>query len=172
MENQLLADLRNTDECFSHPLWLKIVRSDSCIYHRIFIFQQENSLRDFASSWWVGTLFAISCHQGFDKMHKAIKTSSAHFHLVHKHLLAFWKPNQRHDWFSSKTISGADKTTCQCYSDHTCTHTHSHTHIHMCVQSNPFYWCLVLKLQLGSVSHSPLLVPPPGMDSLGNPSPA
>src|SRR6218665_3023162 len=27
------------------------------------------------------------------------------------------------------------------------------------------YWCLVLKLQLGSVAHSPLLVPPPGMDS-------
>src|SRR6218665_3917224 len=27
------------------------------------------------------------------------------------------------------------------------------------------YWCLVLKLQLGSVSYSPLLVPPPGMDS-------
>ena len=26
------------------------------------------------------------------------------------------------------------------------------------------YWCLVLKLQLGSVVHSPLLVPPPGMD--------
>ena len=27
------------------------------------------------------------------------------------------------------------------------------------------YWCLVLKLQLGSVAHSPLLVPPSGMDS-------
>src|SRR6218665_2337 len=27
------------------------------------------------------------------------------------------------------------------------------------------YWCLVLKLQLGSVAHSPLLAPPPGMDS-------
>src|SRR6218665_569873 len=27
------------------------------------------------------------------------------------------------------------------------------------------YWCLVLKLQLGSVAHSPLLVPPPGVDS-------
>src|SRR6218665_233781 len=27
------------------------------------------------------------------------------------------------------------------------------------------YWCLVLKLQLGSFAHSPLLVPPPGMDS-------
>src|SRR6218665_1400513 len=27
------------------------------------------------------------------------------------------------------------------------------------------YWCLVLKRQLGSVAHSPLLVPPPGMDS-------
>jgi len=27
------------------------------------------------------------------------------------------------------------------------------------------YWCLVLKLQLGSAAHSPLLVPPPGMDS-------
>src|SRR6218665_1429951 len=29
------------------------------------------------------------------------------------------------------------------------------------------YWCLVLKLQLhvGSVAHSPLLVPPPGIDS-------
>src|SRR6218665_1773070 len=27
------------------------------------------------------------------------------------------------------------------------------------------YWCLVLKMQLGSVGHSPLLVPPPGMDS-------
>ena len=27
------------------------------------------------------------------------------------------------------------------------------------------YWCLVLKLQLGSVTHSPLLAPPPGMDS-------
>src|SRR6218665_1166967 len=27
------------------------------------------------------------------------------------------------------------------------------------------YWCLVLKMQLGSVVHSPLLVPPPGMDS-------
>src|SRR6218665_398209 len=26
------------------------------------------------------------------------------------------------------------------------------------------YWCLVLKLQLGSVMHSPLLAPPPGMD--------
>ena len=26
------------------------------------------------------------------------------------------------------------------------------------------YWCLVLKLQLGSVAHSPLLAPPPGMD--------
>src|SRR6218665_266951 len=26
------------------------------------------------------------------------------------------------------------------------------------------YWCLVLKLQLGSVAHSPLLVPPPGID--------
>src|SRR6218665_3819380 len=29
------------------------------------------------------------------------------------------------------------------------------------------YWYLVLKLQLGSVLHSPLLVPPPGMDSPG-----
>ena len=28
-----------------------------------------------------------------------------------------------------------------------------------------YNWCLVLKLQLGSVAHSPLLVPPPGMDS-------
>ena len=27
------------------------------------------------------------------------------------------------------------------------------------------YWCLVLKLQLGSVAQSPLMVPPPGMDS-------
>jgi len=27
------------------------------------------------------------------------------------------------------------------------------------------YWCLVLKLQLGIVAHSPLLVPPPGIDS-------
>jgi len=27
------------------------------------------------------------------------------------------------------------------------------------------YWCLMLLLQLGSVAHSPLLVPPPGMDS-------
>src|SRR6218665_3802409 len=27
------------------------------------------------------------------------------------------------------------------------------------------YWCLVLKLQLGSVAHSPLLAPPPGMGS-------
>ena len=27
------------------------------------------------------------------------------------------------------------------------------------------YWCLVLKLQLGSVTHSPLLVRPPGMNS-------
>ena len=27
------------------------------------------------------------------------------------------------------------------------------------------YWCLVLKRQLGNVAHSPLLVPPPGMDS-------
>jgi len=27
------------------------------------------------------------------------------------------------------------------------------------------YWCLVLKLQLGSFAHSPLLVPPLGMDS-------
>src|SRR6218665_3084839 len=28
-----------------------------------------------------------------------------------------------------------------------------------------YNWCLVLKLQPGSVAHSPLLVPPPGMDS-------
>ena len=27
------------------------------------------------------------------------------------------------------------------------------------------YWCLVLKRQLGNVALSPLLVPPPGMDS-------
>src|SRR6218665_3341133 len=27
------------------------------------------------------------------------------------------------------------------------------------------YWCLMLKLQIGSVTHSPLLAPPPGMDS-------
>src|SRR6218665_1028476 len=27
------------------------------------------------------------------------------------------------------------------------------------------YWCLVLKLQLGSVAHSPFSAPPPGMDS-------
>jgi len=33
------------------------------------------------------------------------------------------------------------------------------------------YWCLMLKLQLGSVVHSPLLVPLPGMDSLWKSTP-
>src|SRR6218665_3798661 len=34
------------------------------------------------------------------------------------------------------------------------------------------YWCLVLKLQLGSVAHSPLLVPHLESTPLGNPSTA
>src|SRR6218665_1799791 len=33
------------------------------------------------------------------------------------------------------------------------------------LRSSASYWCLVLKLQLGSVARSPLLAPPPGMDS-------
>ena len=44
-------------------------------------------------------------------------------------------------------------------------------------QASPSFLCywpaigaLVLKLQLGSVAHSPLLLPPPGMNSLGNPA--